>query len=533
MRHGIDHPVINDSDFEIWQSYTIRAWPTIVLINPDGKIVDTQSGEFLAEIYPEKIKILIQDFIGNGLDQAPFEIKPNRLTEPTRILNYPSKLLIGPQNTLFVADTGHHRILKIELDKTRLQGEVTQVFGTGHPGFVDGTEDVAQFHDPHGMALLDSRLYVADTENHAIRVIDLANGQTRTVAGTGQKAQGQFTMGGPTEVSLRSPWALWAEDNILLIAMAGSHQIWALVDETRLGIFAGTGSEALVDGPLQEASFNQPSDLSAGFNHLFVMDSEASAVRAISMDEAPKVMTLIGQGLFEFGDVDGIGAIVRLQHPTGLSFHEGLIYIADSYNHKIKALDPTTAEVKTIIGTGEAGNLDGPFFEATLFEPEGITAIDNYLFIADTNNHLIRVADLSTQTVDTLNLKNLHNLSPFSNLHSTAPIKLNPIFAKLGEISISVVLNLPRNFIFNLEAPHQINISVNDQTITANIIKNDLVCFEVALYEETDIEIELTLYYCEKVDKRLCMIYRKVLILPIKVGETEADKIDIVHQIDV
>ena len=131
----------------------------------------------------------------------------------------------------------------------------------------------------------------------------------------------------------------------MLIAMAGSHQIWLLTFEAgepkALVLFAGTGAEALIDGPRTEAAFNQPSDLAVDMGHLFVADAEASAIRAIALDDDPQVMTLVGQGLFGFGDVDGAGAAVRLQHPTGLAAHDGLLYIADSYNHKIKVLDPT------------------------------------------------------------------------------------------------------------------------------------------------------------------------------------------------
>ncbi len=131
-------------------------------------------------------------------------------------------------------------------------------------------------------------LYVADTENHAIRAINLGSGRVRTIAGTGEKAHRRLGVGDPTSTPLRSPWALWAEGNILFIAMAGSQQIWVMVGEGQIGPFFGNGREALVDGTAVEASFNQPSDLSLGMGHLFVADSEASAIRAISLGEKPK-----------------------------------------------------------------------------------------------------------------------------------------------------------------------------------------------------------------------------------------------------
>lgn len=187
--------------------------------------------------------------------------------------------------------------------------------------------------------------------------------------------------------------------------MAGSHQIWILLGEKQLGVFAGNGAEALVDGPRAAASFNQPSDLAFAMNHLFVADAEAGAIRALPLAADSPVITLIGQGLFDFGDVDGVGAVVRLQHPTGLTADKKLLYLADSYNHKIKTLNPATGEVKTLIGTGEAGARDGAFSQAQLFEPEGVMVAQHRLYIADTNNHCLRVADLQTQQIQTISLR--------------------------------------------------------------------------------------------------------------------------------
>jgi len=153
MRHGIDHPVVNDADFQVWQHYAIKAWPTLVLINPRGKIVDTQSGEILAEEYIPKIEALIEEFDGDGLDRTPLAIRPEHTDEPIRPLKYPSKLLLGPEHNLFVTDTGHHRILEVKLDENHQGAEIMRVFGTGQVGLQDGPADEAMFHDPHGMAL--------------------------------------------------------------------------------------------------------------------------------------------------------------------------------------------------------------------------------------------------------------------------------------------------------------------------------------------------------------------------------------------
>lgn len=414
MRHGIHHPVINDANFEVWNQYAVRAWPTVVLIDPLGKVVGQQSGEITAEGFAPAIQAMIDDFAAKGiLDRTPVAgLLDESTLETPRLLDYPAKLCYAEGGRLFVADTGHHRILEIQLSEDGLSGEVVRTFGSGEAGLMDGSIHEAQFHDPHGMAFVQndsgSTLYVADTENHAIRAIDLVNEQVHTIAGSGALGRGQrANESDPTAIALRSPWALAALDQLLLIAMAGSHQIWVLIGEKQIGVFAGNGAEALVDGPRSQASFNQPSDLVLDMGHLFVADSEASAIRAISLNDDPRVFTLVGQGLFEFGDVDGKGATVRLQHPTGLASQGKHLYIADSYNHKIKTLDPASGTVKTLIGSGNAGASDGLFDTAELYEPEGLAFGEGKLYIADTNNHLIRVAEFAHKIVKTLNIKPL------------------------------------------------------------------------------------------------------------------------------
>lgn len=408
LRQRIEHPVVNDAGFDVWQQYTVKAWPTIVLVNAAGKYIGSHSGEIQAEdLIPLIEQQIVEAETAGLLNREPLDLKPERMMEPKRPLSYPGKVLLAPNGHLFVADSGHHRILELALSENTRAG-IIRVFGNGDIALTDGPPEKASFKGPHGMALIQNRLYVADTGNHAVRVINLETGLVGTAAGIGEKAM-SFMIGAPAETPLRSPWALAAHEDLLLIAMAGSHQIWLLrtgdhpQESPSLGPFAGNGREALIDGPLAEASFNQPSDLAFGFGYLFVADTEASAIRAITLDQEPDVITLIGEGLFEFGDLDGVGtAQVRLQHPLGLAFYQGTIYIADSYNHKIKTLDPLTARVETLIGSGVAGHADGNFKEAELFQPEGLAARDNKLYIADTNNHLIRVADLASKRLTTL-----------------------------------------------------------------------------------------------------------------------------------
>ncbi len=405
-RHGIEHPVANDADLGVWQAFSVRAWPTLVLVDPEGRVIASEAGEIDAEKVAAELRGWIADYAARGLlDRRPVELTGVR-GEEASLLRFPAKLCFAEPDRLFVADAGHHRVLELRLAADARSARVERCFGSGRPGMADGPAAEASFHHPHGLAVWADELYVADTDNHAVRAIDLETGAVRTAAGTGAKAR-HLSAGGieAKEVALRSPWALLPlDEQVLLIAMAGSHQIWALLPAGQVGPFAGSGREALVDGPRTRASFNQPSDLALGWGHVLVADAEASAIRAISFDDEPRVFTLVGQGLFEFGDRDGRGAQVRLQHPTGLAFTAGQAYIADSYNHKIKVLSPASGEVRTLIGNGRPGQVDGGFAEARLYEPEGLAFGAGRLWIADTNNHAVRVADLGTQRLATLKL---------------------------------------------------------------------------------------------------------------------------------
>lgn len=223
MRESIEHPVVNDAGMKTWNAYAVRAWPTLVLIDPHGRIAGETSGEIMAEDFAENIRDIIQQNT-DAIDRAPLEQRREVELEPERPLRFPAKLLLSGDR-LFISDTGHHRILEVRLDEDGMGGELVRVFGRGQAGMLDGPADQAAFNQPHGLSLsgdLESGLlYVADTENHAIRAINLVAGEVSTVAGTGQKAHGHRKMGVPTETPLRNPWAVLAVGEYVFIAMAG------------------------------------------------------------------------------------------------------------------------------------------------------------------------------------------------------------------------------------------------------------------------------------------------------------------------
>lgn len=508
QRLGIHHPVVNDAGFKIWNSYAVRAWPTLVLIDPRGRIVSDVAGEIQAEKIAEHIQAV--------LDEHTTETKSGKLdlTTPPPIrdqfqLFFPSKVLAHPSRKLWITDTGNHRVLECILDKNREIAQVTRSFGNGAAGFIDGDTSIVQFNHPHGLVLQgdpqEGFLYVADTENHAIRQISLHNGETTTIAGTGQKAHGRFPLGKATQTALRSPWDLTLVENYLFIAMAGSHQIWVYdLNDQQLGIFAGNGYEALVDGPIKESSFNQPSGLCFGLNHLFVADPEASAIRAISLTEEAKTITLVGQGLFDFGDVDGNQEKALLQHPTGLEYKNNQLFIADTYNHKIKTIDPYTGTVTTLAGTGNSGKKDGEFVISDFYEPEGITALEDLLIVADTNNHLIRVLNLNTQKTHTLIL----NWFPEPQIEVAALEVSSPSF------SLSLALELPDNFEINPASITRIKYNNQEYDFSAG----QEILLPIHLDSTSKIELQFDLQYCQHGDFELCYQKSSHYLIPVTIN---------------
>jgi len=387
-RYEIKHPVVNDAGFLVWRGYGARSWPTFAIVTPDGKLLGTLSGEGHRKKLDALVAVLLERY-KDRLDARPLPVRLEGATRAPGMLAYPGKVL-AHGDSLFIADSNHNRIVEVD----RHTGVFRRAWGDGRRGLVDGKNP--RFFRPQGMAARKGVLYVADTENHAIRAIDLETGLVSTVGGNGK--QGHLRRGAHNvkNISLSSPWDLeWIGDH-LYIAMAGTHQIWRWNGDRVIEVFAGDGSERRFDSEyLPDAAFAQPSGLAWDGKWLYLADSESSAIVKIGLER--DVVTVAGakagepRNLFFFGDQDGVGWGRRFQHPLGIEHVDGLLYVADTYNHKIKSVDPKTRQVRSLWGGFD--------------EPGGLTHADRILYVADTNHHLIKTIDLQTNKVATLALK--------------------------------------------------------------------------------------------------------------------------------
>jgi thiol-disulfide isomerase/thioredoxin len=375
-RYGVPHPVVVDDEMVIWSRFGIRSWPTLVVIGPDGNVASVAPGE--PDL--ETLHAFVHREMAKGRELGILAAAPPAIVPAPpprhRPLNYPGKAAVLPDGRLVISDSGHHRVLVCSPD-----GEVEHAIGSGLRGLQDGAFGQAAFDDPQGTCWHGGALYVADARNHALRRVDLEQQIVTTVAGTGALGAESPAEATPAmEAALRSPWDLCVVGDDIFVAMAGSHQIWRFhPSQETIQVYAGTAVEALIDGPAATSAWAQPSGLSERDGILYVADSETSAVRAIDLATG-RVRTLVGQGLFDFGDDDGDAGASLLQHCLDVAAIDGGVLIADTYNGKLKLWSEAVGSEPARVGTVTTG----------LSEP-GSVAVgnDGAWHVADTNAHRV------------------------------------------------------------------------------------------------------------------------------------------------
>ncbi|MEN0064767.1 MAG: DUF255 domain-containing protein [Myxococcota bacterium] len=439
-RLGVRHPVLLDPDHDVWDAFGVRSWPTVVVIDRLGRVAALRSGETTADDLADLIDTLLAEdpaeeptaeaawdsvlaaggqipsdahleAPARARDEASItEESPKPLLDgpvpasnavPSRpitegvSLRFPGRVHVWPDAYLqeigqaaqrvYIADSGNHRIIEAEL---RLKEGwpflvPLRAFGNGEPGFTDGGAETSRFRNPQGIRRAETTLYVADTGNHALRSIDLITGKVTTLAGNGERGQGAVPrerLATPKDIALRSPWGvevmIFRDEHLVFVTMAGSHQIWVYANG-HIGMHTGNGRADHVDGPAAAAALAQPTDAALYGRYLLFIDSEVSSVRAVD-PQSHQVVTVVGRGLFDFGDIDGGADVARLQHPLALTFAGEEVFVADTYNQKVKQIALSNGRTRTLAGG------DGEFDE-----PSGIARAGAFLIVSDTNHHRI------------------------------------------------------------------------------------------------------------------------------------------------
>ena len=552
QRYELAHPVINDSEFVVWrtfQPYGVNAWPTFVLIDPRGNILAVQAGEIPFDAFDAVIGGMVTYFDSVGeLNRDPVPLALEGANTPANALAFPGKVLADAAGgRLFIADTNHNRIVVADLDTY----EVLNVIGSGARGFDNGGYDAASFDKPQGLALTPdgNTLYVADVENHAIRAVDLSSQQVSTIAGTGEQSMARNQSGDPATTAISSPWALTydANANALYIAMAGPHQLWTLdFDDNLISPLVGSGGEGLVDGAFGNAELAQPSGLYLDGDRLYFADSESSSIRVADLSSATTATVAgpLANDLFAFGDVDGQVGVSRLQHPLGVTGDDnGLVYVADTYNSRIKQIDPATNTITTLFGQDEHGFRDGDASEAAFYEPGGLDYADGKLYVADTNNHAIRVIDLATGAVSTVSFPNPQALQMSgqitvagSNRALGDTLTLDPQTVAPGDGQLILRIVLPEGYKINPDAPSQVEWSSSGPAVSPNVAHAPFDSAElgvpVALTEgEATLSGYVNAYYCESETETLCYLDAVTISVPITVSADAASREIVVERV--
>ncbi|MFO1045142.1 MAG: thioredoxin-like domain-containing protein [Planctomycetaceae bacterium] len=549
LRYEIEHPVINDANMTIWRKFQISSWPSLVLIDPEGNYCGTQPGEGNRELFDTVIGKVIAYHKSKGtLDETPIKFDLERNRAAATALRFPGKLLADTANQrLFISDSNNNRIIISSLD-----GKLIDVIGTGEIGSKDGSYAEAQFDHPQGMTLVGDVLYVADTENHQIRTIDLAKKAVETLSGTGKQAHFRSQGGKLRQAELNSPWDLCVVDGVLYVAMAGPHQIWShRLGSATIQPYAGSGHEDIRDGSLDTGALAQPSGIVTDGKSLFVVDSEGSAVRRIStkpkqnlLDPAGDIKTVAGthdlargQSLFAFGDVDGEGTAARFQHPLGIVLHEGGAFVADSYNHKIKFVDLKTQKVTTFAGTGKPGTALAPVQFA---EPAGLTIAGNNLYVADTNNHRLVVINLTNKQATELTIEGLAPPKPVT-AESTSfesrevAVDAQKLTAADG-IDFQVEFALPEGFKLNPLLPVKYKVATEGKLVAADLqnVREEAVAsgegvkFKIPVTAKSGsgtLMVTLTYGYCREGKGGLCKIDSVTFKVPVELGAGDAKSV--------
>jgi DNA-binding beta-propeller fold protein YncE len=517
-RFEIKFPVAVDSNSYLKKLYGIDRRPAVVLIDPLGRIIFRKMGNVDVD--------QLESFFDT---QARMVASPkDPVSDSLAVeLNYPREVFADSNGQrLFISDSGNNRILM-----TDFSGEIIEVIGGAESALADGNYQTAAFSDPQGLFLKGEKLYVADRGNHAIRIIDLTKKVVQTLVGTGMTRKERLLWGKGKSLELNYPADVVVVGNQLYATMAGAHQIWEInLDSLQSRAFAGTELSKLVNGPRNRAGLAEPNGLTADADNLYFLDSDASALRVAEIKPLGWVKTLVGTIARGFGDRDGGFSSARLQNPRDLILVDQRFYIADTLNNKIKMADLNSELITTISGSGACGNLDAGALNASFNSPEGISYADGKLFIADTMNHQIRVVDLASKSVSTLQL-HPKELPQAEIEYIDDEFTVNgPTSNKINLLRIN--LAFPPGYKFLPEAPSIVTLKSQASKIEkefelSNVSQEFLVSIE---FPDSDLTVDLDLHYCREGEVGLCLIRKVRFLIPL-VEDSEPQNVNLEYRV--
>ena len=557
LRYEIRHPVINDDEMSTWRKIGVRSWPSLALVGPQGNLLLMVSGEGQRDVLDAAIAATLDFYPKESFRHEPVPLALETAGASSDApLRYPGKLAVdAKRGQLFISDSNHNRIVVTDLD-----GRFVEVIGTGRIGLQDGPYDTARFNRLQGLAVDGDLLWVADAENHALRRVDLLTRTVTTVAGNG--VQGRDYEGGRSGVGqlLSTPWDVVVDGEKVFIAMAGTHQIWSH-DKSggATSQYSGSGREQNLNSENRlMAAWAQPSGLTIGAGKLFVADSESSTIRDVDLASGVTSTIVGGQdgqptNLFAFGDVDGKGDAAKLQHALGVLWVESRksVLVADTYNHRLKILDPAARSVRQWVGSGKSGLADGAGLEARFSEPSGLALAPDgrRVFVADTNNHAIRVVDLETLAVRTLKLSGIPGPAPaavprstrLADLPDTPVVKLPGIrIAAAKETELVLAIRLPAKHHYSkgagsrwqILADPDSPIDVDEKAAQGHLEDAPEIVTRIRgtrVGATGNVRVEALAYYCE--DGKQCKVGAVVFEVPVQVAKDGEARVRLEHSL--
>lgn len=513
VRYDISYPVIHDFDLKIWNSFEVKALPTLVLINPHGNVVKSYSGENAIEKVKDQISHLVSKYkFQVNRDPLPvllekFNVLGNVLTFPTKLeyahdFSYKSRHL----PVIFIANSGQNNIVA-----SSLSGEMVLKIGSGKKGFEDGDFENASFNSPQGMFYKNNKLYVADFGNNAVREVDFKEGVVRTIIGSGIRGEIFSKETAAKDAALDSPTDVSLFRDGLAIANSGTHQIlFYNFKSEKISILAGNGSQGVADGKYPENSLAQPSDISVFNNKLYFVDATSSSLRVIN--ENNELQTLIGGSLQNSGHVNGSKEKALMQHPLALLVDDTGAYISDSYNHKIRKYDFSSKQIYDLVGKGRGDNL-GAASSSTFDEPEGLIAVLDRFYLADSNNNRIVILSRGSFNTDLLNVMPALKLPKEGFLQYLPNLQKSEDIVVNSQVESVVKIDLKNGWKINDDGPSFVNLLELKNDKEANLIAS----FDWHAVKEKEMKLpklqegknymlQGSVYYCETKQNALCYI---------------------------